>query len=290
MYSMTGYGKAEYSKEGLDITVEIKSVNNRFLDLNSKYPRSFVGFDDAIRKAVQSKLSRGRVDLFVTFSDNRERAVDLNVDVPLARSYAEAAKLLSGEIEGITNDLTVTSLMRLPDVVSQKNAECDEDFERIIVEVVLAACDNLNNMRAAEGEKLKAEILSHLAVIEEIVGQIKTRAPQIQAEYRSKLKERIEEILSGTDIDEARLLNEVAFFADKSNIDEEIARLYSHISQFRKICDTENAGRKLDFLIQEFNREANTICSKANDVTLTSCGLELKSEIEKIREQIQNLE
>ena len=290
MYSMTGYGKAEYSENGLDITVEIKSVNNRFLDLNSKYPRSFVAFDDAIRKTVQSKLSRGRLDLFITFSDNRERTVELNVDVPLARSYFEAAKTLAGEIEGVPNDLTVTSLMRLPDVVTQKTAECDGDFEQIVIGVVSEACDNLNDMRKAEGEKLKAEILSHLGVIEGIVGQIKARAPIIQIEYRNKLKERIEEILSGAEIDEARLLNETAFFADKSNIDGEIARLYSHISQFRKICEGESVGRKLDFLIQEFNREANTICSKSNDLTITKYGLALKNEIEKMREQVQNVE
>ncbi|MBP5308076.1 MAG: YicC family protein [Clostridia bacterium] len=290
MYSMTGYGKAGYSNDGLEITVEIKSVNNRFLDLNGKYPRAFTAFDDDIRKAVQSKLSRGRVDVFITFSDNRERAVELNVDIPLAKSYAEAAKALTDEIEGIQNDFTVTSLMRMPEVVAQKNLAFDDDFGEIVVNTVLSACDNLNEMRRAEGEKLKAEILFHLKVIEEIVGRIKERAPQIQTEYRNKLKERIAEILAGTEIDEARLANEAAFFADKSNIDEEIARLYSHISQFKKICETENVGRKLDFLIQEFNREANTICSKANDVSLTSCGLELKSEIEKIREQIQNLE
>ena len=290
MYSMTGYGKAGYSKDGLDITVEIKSVNNRFLDLNSKYPRSFTAFDDAIRKAVQSRLSRGRVDLFITVTDNRERAVDLSVDIPLAKSYAKAAKTLLSEVEGIQNDLTVTALMRMPEVVSQKNAACYDEFEEDIIKTVLEACDNLNGMRKAEGEKLEAEILSHLAVVEQLVGEIKERAPMIQAEYRSKLAERIAEILSGTEVDEDRLLNEVAFFADKSNIDEEIARLYSHIGQFRKICKSEGAGRKLDFLIQEFNREANTICSKANDSQLTSLGLGLKSEIEKIREQIQNLE
>ncbi len=289
MYSMTGYGKAVYSQDGLDITVEIKSVNNRFLDLNSKYPKSFAAYDDAIRKTVQSKLGRGRVDLFITFQDNREREVQLNVDLPLARSYYSAAKLLSDDL-GAENDVTVSSIMRMPDVVSSKNSDDGDDFSELIVELVASACDNLNVMRAAEGEKLKEEILSHLAVIENIVGKIKERAPQIQEEYREKLRERMQEYLAETPIDETRLLNEVAFFADKSNIDEEIARLYSHISQFKKICEGPGAGRKLDFLVQEFNREANTVCSKANDVSITSLGLELKCEIEKIREQIQNLE
>ena len=290
MYSMTGYGKAVYSSGGLDITVEIKSVNNRFLDINCKYPRSFTAFEDSFRKAVQSKLARGRVDLFVTFSDNRERPVDLNVDLPLAKGYFQAAKALSDNISGIENDFTVSSLMRMPDVVTQKNVESMEEFGKIAENLVLEACDSLNEMREEEGAKLKAEILSHLAEIEKIVGEIKERAPQIQAEYRKKLLERITDFLGDVQVDEARMLNEVAFFSDKSNIDEEIARLYSHISQFKKICDGSLAGRKLDFLVQEFNREANTICSKANDVALTTKGLELKCEIEKIREQIQNLE
>jgi len=290
MYSMTGYGKAVFNEGGLDITVEIKSVNNRFLDLNVKYPRSFNCFDDAIRKTVQSKLARGRVDLYITYSDKRERPVSLNVDKALAKGYADAARIISEEVGWVENDLTVSSLMRLPDVITQENTETDEDLLPVIIKLVAEACDNLNKMRLDEGAKLKIEILSHLAVIERVVNEIKERAPQIQEEYRAKLKSRIEEYLADVQLDEAKLLNEVAFFADKSNIDEEIARLYSHISQFKKICESEGVGRKLDFLVQEFNREANTVCSKANDVVLTSKGLELKCEIEKIREQIQNLE
>lgn len=290
MNSMTGYGKAVYSQDGLDITVEIKSVNNRFLDLNAKYPRLFVSFDDAIRKAVQSKLSRGRVDLFITFNDKRERPVSLNLDVPLARAYVDAAKRIMSEIGGVENDLTVSSLIKMPDVISRDSEDEDEDLKPLIVSLVEEACDNLNAMRAVEGKKLKEEILSRICTIEKIVGEIRDRAPEIQVEYRKKLKERIVEMLEDTKLDETRLLNEVAFFADKSNIDEEIARLYSHVSQFRNICESEGVGRKLDFLVQEFNREANTVCSKANDVVLTSKGLELKCEIEKIREQIQNLE
>ncbi|MBP5193852.1 MAG: YicC family protein [Clostridia bacterium] len=290
MYSMTGYGKAVYSSGGLDITVEIKSVNNRFLDINCKYPRVFAAYEDAFRKAVQSKLARGRVDLFVTFSDNRERPVDLNVDLPLAKGYYQAARTLSDNIPGIENDFTVSSLMRMPEVVTQKSVESNEEFGKIAEGLVLEACDSLNEMRKEEGAKLKADILSHLDEIERIVGEIKQRAPFVQTEYRKKLLERITEYLGDVQVDEGRLLGEVAFFADKSNIDEEIARLYSHIAQFKKICDGALAGRKLDFLVQEFNREANTICSKANDVTLTTKGLDLKCEIEKIREQIQNLE
>ncbi len=289
MYSMTGYGKAEYSKDGLEIVVELKSVNNRFLDLNGKYPRFFVAFDDAIRKAVQAKLARGRVDLFITLNDKREKPHTLSVDQSLAASYVQVAKALS-ESTGVPNDFTVTALMRLPDVVKEDIEKGDEDLKDLVIALVSEACDNLNAMRLTEGTKLKTVILSHLSVIEKTVGEIEKRAPKIKEEYREKLKERIEELLGDVKYDEARLLNEVAFFADKSNIDEEIARLYSHISQFKKICEEELTGRKLDFLVQEFNREANTVCSKANDATLTSYALELKCEIEKIREQIQNLE
>lgn len=289
MYSMTGYGKAEFSENGLEIIVELKSVNNRFLDFNGKYPRAFVSFEDAIRKTVQSKLARGRVDLFVTLNDNRKRDVALSVDEGLAKAYVDAAKQLLQQT-GVGNDLTASVLMRMPNVVSKDAEKNEEDLKDLVLNLVAAACDNLNLMRKAEGEKLKTEILSHLSVIETTVGKIKERAPEIKNEYREKLKTRIQEFLADVKYDETRLMNEVAFFADKSNIDEEIARLYSHISQFKKICEDELAGRKLDFLVQEFNREANTVCSKANDAELTGYALELKCEIEKIREQIQNLE
>ena len=289
MYSMTGYGKAEYSENGLEIIVEMKSVNNRFLDFNGKYPRAFVSFEDAIRKTVQSKLARGRVDMFVTLNDNREREVSLSVDEALAKAYVKAAEKIFLET-GVENDLTASVLMRMPNVVSEDAEKNEEDLKDLVLKLVSEACDNLNQMRKTEGEKLEAEILSHLSVIEKTVDKIKARAPEIKNEYREKLKARIEEFLEDVKYDETRLLNEVAFFADKSNIDEEIARLYSHISQFKKICEGELAGRKLDFLVQEFNREANTVCSKANDAELTSYALELKCEIEKIREQIQNLE
>lgn len=290
MYSMTGYGKSVYSSDGLEISVELKSVNNRFLDLSSKYPRSFISFDDTIRKAVQSKISRGRVDLFVTYNDNRDKEVELKVDLSLAKGYYNAATLIKDEIKDIENDFSLTSLVRMPDVVSQQAVEVDAGLEAIVKQLVLDACDRLNEMRHVEGEKLKLVILNHLQVIEQCLDDIEKRAPLIQVEYRERLRERVAEYLEDVKIDESKLLNEVAFFADKSNIDEEISRLHSHIEQFKLICENDTVGRKLDFLIQEFNREANTICSKANDIVLTTRGLELKCEIEKIREQIQNLE
>ncbi len=289
MYSMTGFGKAEY-KNGYELCVEIKTVNNRFLDILPKYPKSFASFDDAIRKTVQSKLVRGRVEIFFTFSDMREQDKELGVDLPLAKAYYSAAQKIAEHL-GIENDFTVASVMRSPDVITAFQAENDEEeLKNIAISVLSEALDNLNAMRLLEGEKLKADLLSRVDEVERLVKNIEKAAPAVQENYRAKLNERVAAILDGKDIDEARLIQEVALFADKADINEEITRLYSHISQFRKIVGGEAPGRKLDFLIQEFNREANTICSKSNDIGITGDALGLKSEIEKIREQVQNVE
>ncbi len=287
---MTGYGRADYKTVGVNLTVEVKTVNNRNLDINCKIPRCFIAFEDLIRKCVQDKLKRGRVDIFVSFSDVREKQRPIVVDYALAESYVRAAKSLS-ERFGVENDYSVSDLIRTQGIVEEENATEDySEFETALKETVYAALDKLNEMRKTEGEKLVADIKSRMATIKSIVDEIAKRAPLVKEDYSAKLKERITECLGEVNYDEARLLNEVAFFADKSNIDEEVTRLYSHISQFYKLADTEGAGKQIDFLIQEFNREANTICSKANDITITNCGLNLKCEIEKIREQIQNLE
>ena len=289
MYSMTGFGKAEY-KSGYELSVEIKTVNNRFLDVLPKYPKSFAAFDDAIRKTVQGKLSRGRVEIFFTFSDMRETDKELGVDIPLAKAYYDAAKKISDSL-GIENDFTVASIMRAPDVITAFQSETDEEeLKEIVVKVLSEALDNLNVMRGVEGEKLKADLLSRLSEVERLVKNIEKLAPLVAENYRAKLSERIKTVLEGTEIDEARLIQEVALFADKADVNEEITRLYSHISQFKKIVEGDAPGRKLDFLIQEFNREANTICSKSNDIGITGDALSLKSEIEKIREQVQNVE
>lgn len=289
MFSMTGYGGAEYKKDGLDITVEIKTINNRFLDVNAKYPRSFNSIDDVIRKTVSESLSRGRVDVFINVTDNRENAVKLVVDESLASDYVATAKKLM-ENYGVSYDFSVTSLMRMPDVVKQEESTDESELNKITIDLLGEALKKLNLMRETEGERLRVDMLSRVDRIEELLGKIKEYAPKLAEIYREKLKERITEYLGDVKYDEARLMNEVAFFADKSNIDEEITRLYSHILQFRKICEEKTVGRKLDFLIQEFNRESNTICSKSNSSEITALGLELKCEIEKIREQIQNLE
>lgn len=289
MFSMTGFGKAEY-KNGYELTVEVKTVNNRFLDILPKYPKSFLIFDDLIRKTVQSKLTRGRVELFFTFNDARDVEKELSTDLPLAKAYYNSSIAIAESL-GVENDLTVSRIMRMPDVISHIASDIDEDQIRDILTSTLSeALDNLNVMRKAEGEKLKADLNDRINEVERLVALLELNAPTVAENYRKKIDERVRNILGATQIDEARLLQEVAIFADKSNVDEEITRLKSHISQFRKILLAENAGRKLDFLVQEFNREANTVCSKANDVEITNTALLLKCEIEKIREQIQNIE
>lgn len=289
MYSMTGFGKAEY-KNGYELTVEIKTVNNRFLDIIPKYPKSFLIFDDLIRKTIQSKLTRGRVEVFFTFVDARDVEKQLSTDIALVKAYYNSANLIAQTLN-IENDLTASRIIRMPDVISHIADEDDEDeIRKIILNTLNQALDNLNVMRGAEGEKLKNDLLSRIAEVERLVGILQAKAPMVVENYRKKIDERVRNILGATQIDESRLLQEVAIFADKSNVDEEITRLKSHISQFRSILNDANAGRKLDFLVQEFNREANTVCSKANDVEVTNTALLLKCEIEKIREQIQNIE
>ncbi|MDY2879939.1 MAG: YicC/YloC family endoribonuclease [Candidatus Borkfalkiaceae bacterium] len=291
MRSMTGYGKAVYEENGITLTVELKTVNNRFLDLVPKYPRAFVPLDECIRKAVSAGIRRGRTELFITYSDVSESGKTLVVDERLAGDYVSAAKRLSEKF-AIPNDMTVTSLMRCPDVVTETVADGEEEkLAEIVRETIVRAVGSLNAMRDAEGKKLKADLLSRADTVEELAEKIRERAPEIKEEYRRKLEERMKEILSDVRFDEGRLLQEVAVYADKTNIDEELTRLKSHVFQLRRICEEEtDAGKKLDFLMQEFNRETNTICSKSNDIGITKLALALKNEIEKMREQVQNIE
>ena len=291
MLSMTGYGKGEYIEGGLELTVEIKTVNNRYLDVSVKSPRIFAASEDVIRTTVRKKLTRGHADVFVSLKDKRERPTALSVDLALAKAYISAAQALKAENPELPDDITLSSVLRYPDVLKQEDTPTlDEELTKALDVALNAALDKLNEMRAVEGQKLKEDMLSRVATIENLVAEISARAPQIAQEYREKLTARVKEYLDGTQIDESRLLTEVAVFTDKSNIDEELTRLRSHIEQFRSIAEEGVVGRKLDFLVQEFNREANTTCSKSNDVTITRAGLALKNEIEKIREQVQNLE
>ena len=289
MFSMTGYGKAEYSQNGINLVVELKTVNNRNFDFNCKTPRAFIALEDTIRKTVQNLVKRGRVDLFINFSDTRENVTELSVNVDKAKSYYNASKVISEELN-LPNDLSVTSIMKSPDVLTDNSVFNVEEFEQIVKQTVELACQKLNTMRRIEGEKLVADMLNRMDTIKGLADKIRERAPLVALEYKNKLKTRIEDFLQDVKYDEARLLSEVAFYTDRVNIDEELTRLNSHILQFRDIVKVDGAGKKLDFLMQEFNRETNTICSKSNDIEVTRYALELKNEIEKVREQVQNLE
>ena len=291
MLSMTGYGKAEYLENGITLTVELKTVNNRFLDIIPKYPRAFVALDDLIRKTVQAKLKRGRVELFVTYQNTNESGKTLTVDKSLADAYVNVSREFA-KLYPIADDFGVTSLMRCPDVVNEQFVgEDTEALAEILKNTLSSALDNLISMRKTEGDKLKNDILARAKTVESLVLEVNDRAPMIKAEYEERLRVKMAEILGDAKYDETRLLQEVAIFADKSNIDEELTRLKSHISQLREICESEvDVGKKLDFLMQEFNRETNTVCSKSNDLEITRRGLALKNEIEKMREQVQNIE
>lgn len=291
MYSMTGYGKATKELDGRTLTIELKSVNNRFLDINNKMPKLLLFAEDRLRKEIQAAISRGRVDVFISYVDNRETEKKVVVDLGLAKGYFEAGKVLNSSLS-LTNDMTTTAFFRLPDVVKPMQEEDDSELLlELVASTVKEALQNMNKMRAIEGEKLKADILSRVEVLKGYLNKVEERAPMVVANYREKLQARMTEILGKVEVDEAKLLNEVAFFTDKANVDEEITRLKSHFVQAENILNKEQlVGRKLDFLVQEFNRETNTICSKSNDLELTNVALLMKSEIEKIREQIQNLE
>ncbi len=291
MYSMTGYGRGEYRQGGIELTAEVKTVNNRYLDVSVKCPRIFSGYEDFIRKNVREKLTRGHADVFISYTDKREKVKSLYVDEAAARAYVGAAEKLKSLFPELEDDFTLTNVLRQPDVLrEEENAGADEELIAALGNALSAALDNLNGMRAKEGEKLKKDMLSRVDFIEQCVGKIAKRAPVVVTNYRSKLEEKVKSYLDGLSVDEGRLLTEVAIFTDKANIDEELTRLGSHIGQFRTICCEKLVGRKLDFLVQEFNRETNTICSKSNDIEITGLGLDMKNEIEKIREQVQNVE
>ena len=291
MLSMTGYGRGEYKVGGVELTVEIKTVNNRYLDVSVKSPRLFTAYDEKVRGLVREKITRGHADVYISLSDKRDKEKELRLDEGAATAYVEAARKVKTLFPEISDDLSVTSVLRFPDVIKRDDIAAADDALIAALETALeVALENLNIMREREGKKLAADMLSRVDTIEKVVGGIKTRAPLVAENYRIKLEEKIKKILAGVQIDEGRILTEAALFADKSNIDEELTRLTSHISQFREICAERIVGRKLDFLVQEFNRESNTICSKSNDLEVTRLGLELKNEIEKIREQVQNVE
>ena len=289
--SMTGYGRAENTFNGCTITVELRSVNNRYLDCNVRIPRLYLFAEDAMKSRVQNTISRGKVDVFVTLDSTGADKVQVSVNRPVADGYYAALKQLS-EDYGLSGEISVTLLSRFPEVLLAEKAE--EDVERLaqdICSVLDKALVDFDQMRTREGERLREDILSRAAVIEDKVWLVERRSPQTVTEYRAKLEARMSEVLSNTQLDPARILTEAAIFADKVAVDEETVRLRSHIGQLREMLSKGGAiGRKLDFLIQEFNREANTIGSKCSDIEISGHVVDIKAEIEKIREQVQNIE
>ena len=282
--SMTGYGRARETRNKRDITVEVRSVNNRYLDCTVKLPRAYVFAEDAIKGRVQKAVSRGKVDVFVTIDV-------VKGNEPLARSYYEALLRLK-ETFGLSGEVTPVELSRCPDVLSVTKAE--EDLETLaedICQVTDAALAAYNRMRSVEGVKLAEDIAGRADTIEDTVARVEAQSPQTVSAYRERLESKMREVLASTTIDEARILTETAIFADKIAVDEETVRLHSHLSQLRDMLQgDEPVGRKLDFLIQEINRECNTIGSKCSDLTITQDVVNMKAEVEKIREQVQNIE
>ena len=291
MFSMTGYGRGEYKSGGLELTAEIKTVNNRYLDISVKCPKIFNACEEVIRSLIREKLTRGHADVYISVTDKREKAKSFYLDMDAARAFVESAKAIKEAFPELKDDFSVTALMRQSDVLkTEEVTAADDELISALKTALSGALDKLNAMREVEGGKLSADMLSRVDTVEKLVKKVEARAPLVAAEYKKKLEEKIRLYTESVAPDEGRLLTEVAVFTDKSNIDEELTRLNSHIAQFRQIATERLVGRKLDFLVQEFNRETNTICSKSNDVTVTRTGLELKNEIEKIREQVQNVE
>lgn len=289
--SMTGYGRSRETLHQRDITVEVRSVNNRFLDCTVKMPRAYVFAEDAVKTRVRSAVSRGKVDVFVTIDASAADVSVVTVNEPLARGYFQALTQLKSMFS-LEGDVTPMTLAKLPDVLTVTKAE--EDLETVaadICQVLDKALAAYNTMRAVEGRRLAEDIAGRLVTIETAVGRVEQQSPQTVSAYRERLEKKMREVLASTTIDEGRILTEAAIFADKVAVDEETVRLRSHVAQLRTmLASDEPMGRKMDFLIQEVNRESNTIGSKCNDVAIANVVVGLKAEVEKMREQVQNVE
>ena len=289
--SMTGYGSAKGIVDDLEISIELKSVNNRYLDTSVRLPRSFLFAEELIKSKVQSHISRGKVDFFVSVDSSTADEMVVKVNEPLLKGYVEAIRQIA-EISGLPNDLTAQSVSRYPDVLTVAKKDLDaEAISAGMAEIAEAALTDFDSMRLREGEKLRDDVLSRLETIDKLVSCVEEQAPQTVADYRKRLEQKMSEVLGTAGIDENRILAEAAIFADHIAVDEETVRLRSHMAQLRSMINgVSPIGRKVDFLIQEFNREANTIGSKCQNSQIAHVVVDLKSEIEKIREQIQNIE
>ena len=290
--SMTGFGRCEVSEGDRKFTVEMKGVNHRYLDANIRMPKKLNFFDSAIRTVLKQYVTRGKVDIFITYEDLTENQVSLKYNESLAKEYLDAFKKME-ETFGLENDIRVSTVSRCPEVLTMEEQSADEDeLWKGLKKALEGALKQFVETRGIEGENLKNDIIAKLDGMSEKVACIEVRSPEIVAEYRAKLEEKVKELLADTQMDEGRIAAEVVIFADKICTDEEVVRLKSHIAHMKETFATEEngIGRKLDFIAQEMNREANTILSKANDIEVSNYAIDLKTEIEKVREQIQNIE
>ena len=289
--SMTGFGRCEMATDEYKISVEMKAVNHRYLDLSIKMPKKFNYFEAAIRAQLKKYIQRGKVDVFISYEDYTDEKMSLKYNRSLAGEYMDYFRQMVDEL-GIPNDATVMRLARCPEVFTMEQAPEDEEHMWQILEKAIGeAAEKFVETRTREGENLKQDLLGKLDYMVTLVDQIEERSPKIVEEYRAKLEDKVKELLEGSSVDEGRIAAEVVIFADKICTDEETVRLRSHIEATRKeLTAGGSVGRKLDFIAQEMNREANTILSKANDLEVSDCAIALKTEIEKVREQIQNIE
>jgi len=289
--SMTGYGSAKGKSGRLEIAIEIKGVNNRYLDTAMKMPRMFISFEDSLKALVQKHISRGKVDVFVSIDSSNADDIEIKINRPLAEAYLNALKELSKQCD-IKCEIDALELSRFPEVFKAEKREADlETLREDICAILAEALTNFDAMRKREGEKLGNDFTARLDEIERLIAIVDEISPRTVAEYRKKLEARMCDILQTTEIDDSRILMEAALYADRVAINEESVRLRSHIAQMREMLESQEAvGRKMDFLIQEFNREANTIGSKGNDSEMARIVVDIKAEIEKMREQAQNVE
>lgn len=289
--SMTGFGRSEIVKGNRKISVEIKSVNHRYLEAGIKMPKKLNVFESRMRDLLKKYATRGKIDIFINYEDDSESQVNLKLNQNIADEYMAIFNNMS-EKYNLKNDMTVGGLARFPEVITMDEVQEDEEeLWHFIEEAMKAALEQFVNTRILEGENLKKDLLGKLDHMEELVAFVEKRSPEVMKEYRSKLESKVKELLGDTTIDESRIATEVIIYADKICVDEETVRLRSHIEHARKCLNEEGGiGRKMDFIAQEMNREANTTLSKANDIEISNAAIDLKTEIEKVREQIQNIE
>ncbi len=289
--SMTGFGRYEISENNRKITVEIKSVNHRYLDINIRMPKKLYSFENNIRHLIKNMLERGKVDVFISYEDYSEGSMCLKYNEGVAKEYFDTITKIS-QMFGLLNDATATYIAKCPEVVvMEEQAVSEDELEKLVSDTVNGALVELVKAREKEGEHLRGNLFEKTKIMQDIVEMIKEKSPQILKEYKAKLEEKVKELLLNSTIDESRIAAEVTLYADKVCVDEEIVRLLSHINSMNvNLQNGDRVGRKLDFIAQEMNREANTILSKTSDIEITNKGIELKNTIEEIREQVQNIE